>query len=175
MNILPVQVGRLAMIARWKPVHLGHQAVLQALVEYADEVVIGIGSSNRYDRDNPFTVAETRRMLELVLAGRDNFEIDEFPDLGHGPRWRQMVVDRLGPLDLFVTANGYVRSLLLEDYQVIHPVHLVPEAQRQPINATMVRQAMLVGEPWQHLVPGCIEKYLIDNGLDRRYREEFGC
>lgn len=156
------------MIARWKPVHLGHARILRALAAYADEVVIGIGSSNKYDADNPFTPAETREMIELVQPG---LTVVEVPDLGHGPRWRAMVVELLGPLDLFVTANAYVRSLLLEDYRVVHPVHLLSAADRVAVNGTMVREAIRAGEPWEHLVEPVVAEYLRSRGLVERVRD----
>jgi nicotinamide-nucleotide adenylyltransferase len=43
------------MVARWKPVHRGHAVVLRALSDRAEQALIGIGSSNRYDSRNPFT------------------------------------------------------------------------------------------------------------------------
>lgn len=159
------------MIARWKPPHLGHSAVLRALVRHAQVVTVGIGSSNRYDAENPWTAAETREMLELVVPG---LRVLEVPDLGHGPRWRAMVVDLLGPLDMFVTANRYVRDLLQADYRVIHPVHLVPEEERVAIDGTMVRRAMLAGEDWRPLVPPEVASWLDARGLVDRFRREFG-
>lgn len=167
MEILPDSVGRLAMIARWKPVHLGHARILRALAAYADELVIGIGSSNKYDADNPFTPAETREMIRLVIP---TVALIEVPDLGHGPRWR---VELLGPLDMFVTANGYVRELLKEDYRVVHPVHLLAPEERVAVNGTMVREAMRRGEPWEHLVEPAVAAWLRSRGLVERLREEF--
>lgn len=171
---LPEKVARLGMVARWKPVHLGHAAVLRALVGHAAEVLIGIGSANRYDLANPFTPAETADMLRLVLGGADNYRLLEVPDLGHGPRWRAMVVELFGPLDLFVTANPYVRRLLLGDYRVVHPVHLVPPDQRVALTGTMVRRAMASGEDWPGLVPPEVAEYLRRHGLVERFRREFG-
>ena len=167
MEILPDSVGRLAMIARWKPVHLGHSRILRALADYAEEVVIGIGSSNKFDADNPFTPAETREMLALIVP---DLCVIEVPDLGHGPRWRAMVVELLGPLDMFVTANGYVRELLRHDYRVVHPVHLLDPEQRVAVNGTMVREAIRAGEAWEHLVEPCVAEYLRSRGLVERVR-----
>lgn len=162
------------MIARWKPVHLGHAAVLEALADRADRAIVGIGSSNKYDASNPFTVDETAAMIRLVLDGRDNVELVEVPDLGHGPRWRAMVVDMFGPLDLFATANAYVRSLLEHDYRVVHPVWLIPPERRVAVNGTMVRRRMARGDDWRELVPPVIAGYLEANGLVDRFRAEFG-
>ena len=171
---LPDRVERIAMIARWKPVHLGHAAVLEALADRADHAIVGIGSPNKYDASNPFTADETASMIRLVLDGRDNVELVEVPDLGHGPRWRAMVVGMFGPLDLFATANGYVRSLLEHDYRVVHPVWLIAPERRVAVNGTMVRRLMARGEQWRELVPPVIAGYLDANGLVDRFRAEFG-
>jgi nicotinamide-nucleotide adenylyltransferase len=152
------RLGRLGMIARWKPVHLGHASVLEALVEHADEVLIGIGSSNRYD----------------VLGDRPGYSILPVPDLGHGPRWRAMVTGLFGPLDLFVTANDYVRDLMREVYRVVHPVLLVAPERRIPLDATAVRRAMAQGEGWKEMVPPDVADFIEAEGLDRRFRREFG-
>ena len=166
--------ARLAMIARWKPVHLGHAAVLEALTAAADHVVVGIGSANRYDLSNPFTATETAEMIRIALGDRENYEILEVPDLGHGPRWRAMVVEMLGPLDLFVTANAYVRSLLEGDYRVVHPAGLVPPERRVAVDGTLVRRHMARGESWRELVPPEIADFLETRGLVDRFRREFG-
>jgi len=172
--ILPERVQRIAMIARWKPVHLGHAAVLEALADRADRAIVGIGSSNRYDASNPFTPDETRDMIHLVLGERTNVEILTVPDLGHGPRWRGMIVGMFGRVDLFATANAYVRSLLEHDYRVIHPAWLVPESRRIAVDGTMVRRRMARDDAWTCLVPPAIASYLIDRGLVDRFRAEFG-
>lgn len=168
------RIGRLAMIARWKPVHKGHAAVLEGLLRAADSVIIGIGSSNRYNVKNPFTAAESAAMIREALRGFEGFTILEVPDLDDGPRWRAMVIDMLGPLDVFVTANGYVRSLLIRDYDVVHPVHFVPPERRVRLSGTMVRAAMARGEAWRDLVPEAVGEWLAARGLVTRFRKEFG-
>mgnify|MGYP002750839863 CR=1 FL=1 len=54
---------RIGMVARWRPVHLGHAPILRALCDRATHALIGIGSSNRYDFRNPFTLEETIDMI----------------------------------------------------------------------------------------------------------------
>jgi nicotinamide-nucleotide adenylyltransferase len=168
------RLGRVGIIARWKPVHLGHAAVLRALQVRADELLVGIGSSNRWDVRNPFTAAETREMLERVLARHSRVRILEVPDLDDGPRWRTMVVELLGPLGALATANPYVARLLGDDYRIVRPVDLVPAEERVPIDGTGVRREMARGDGWRDLVPSEVAAYILDRGLDRRFREEFG-
>jgi nicotinamide-nucleotide adenylyltransferase len=162
------------MVARWRPVHLGHAAVLRALCDQASTALIGIGSSNRYNARNPFTLEETVDMLGLVLAGRENYELIPVPDLDDGPRWRLMVMDMFGPLDLFVTANPYVASLLRDDYKVVHPVELVPPEERVAVEGRQVRLLMAGGDGWQELVPAKVAAHIEERGLDERFRREFG-
>lgn len=162
------------MVARWKPVHLGQAPVLRALCREAERALIGIGSSNRYDLRNPFTADETEAMIRAVLDGEDSFDVVRVPDLDDGPRWRVMVRDLFGPLDLFVTDNPYVASLLEELYPVARPVTLVPEAERVPIDGTLVRRELARGGDWRELVPEPVAEYLVAHGLDGRFRREFG-
>lgn len=169
---LPVE--RIAMVARWKPVHLGHAAVLRGLSDAGRQVIIGIGSSNKYDARNPFSAAETAAMIGRVLAGRSNYTVIEVPDLGNGPKWRLMVRELCGPLDAFVTANDYVHGLMEEFYPIVHPAALLDPRDRSRLTGTQVRRAMLAGgDDWQKLVPRCIADYLIEQKLLDRFRREF--
>lgn len=164
-SLPPVPLGRVGMIARWQPVHLGHAAVLQGLCAASDHVLIGLGSSNRRDRDTPFPPAHTARMITLVLREHANFEIHEIPDLGHGPRWAAMVRERFGELELFLTANAWVRDLMLPFYDIAHPSLLLPRDGEIRVTGEQVRAAMMQGEAWEGLVPPLVAAYLREQGL----------
>lgn len=164
----------IAMIARWKPVHLGQEPVLRALCDNAQHVIIGIGSCNRYDVRNPFTTSETRAMIDIALRTRSNYEIVEIPDLDDGPRWRALVIATMPRLDCFVTDNPYVTSLLAKDFRIRRPVTLVPSDERVPVDGTMVRRAMAQGDNWRELVSEEIADYIDREGLADRFRREFG-
>ncbi len=178
--------NRIAMIARWKPVHLGQAAVLGALCNRAEEVLIGVGSSNRYNARNPFMFEETEAMLRLVLGGvspaLENAEyaistehaIIPIPDLDDGPRWRAMVKEMLGELDVFVTDNPYVVNLMKDDYRLMRPVEFLPPSERVRIDGSTVRAMMARGERWQAWVPEQVAQYIEENKLDERFRREFG-
>ncbi len=170
----PDRFERIGMVARWRPVHRGQASVLRALCDRAATALIGIGSSNRYNLRNPFTLEETIDMIRLVLTGRQNYSLIPVPDLDDGPRWRKMVIDLFGPLDLFVTDNPYVSSLLAADYRLIKPVELIPEDEKIAIDGTRVRREMARGDGWQDLVPKEIAAYIAARQLDERFRREFG-
>jgi nicotinamide-nucleotide adenylyltransferase len=167
-------VGRIGTIARWKPVHLGHLAALDAVLARGDEAVVGLGSTNRYDARNPWSPEETEAMLRAAIGARGHCRLLRVPDLGDGPRWKEMVADLFGPLDLFVTANTWVRDLLKDRYPIAHPVWLIPPERRIALNATMVRLEMARGEGWRAQVPPAVAAYLDGSGLVERFRREFG-
>ncbi len=171
---------RIAMIARWKPVHLGQAAVLRALCSRAEEVLIGVGSSNRYNARNPFTFEETEAMLRLVLGDRDaaqesaEYAIIAIPDLDDGPRWKAMVREMLGELDIFVTDNPYVANLLKDDYRLMRPVEFLFPSEHVRIDGSTLRAMMAKGERWQEWVPEQVARYIEENKLEERFRREFG-
>jgi nicotinamide-nucleotide adenylyltransferase len=165
---------RTGLVCRWKPVHLGHAHLLEALCERSEEVLVGIGSANRRNARNPFSAEESARMIELVLAPRfENYRLVMVPDLDDGPRWAAMVQGAFQELDLFVTANPWVRELMSPLYEVAHPAKLVPRAKHVPIDGTMVRAAMARGGDWRSLVPLAVAQYLDEEGLVARYLDEF--
>src|ERR1051326_6014705 len=152
--------ARIGMIARWRPVHLGHESILRALCRSGEQVFIGIGSSNRYNARNPFTLEETKHMLKLVLADFNNYQLIPVPDLDDGPRWRVMVKEIFGALDLFVTENPYVTNLLKDDYRIKRPVELILPEEQIPVDGSGVRRAMARGEDWKSLVPSVVAEYI---------------
>ncbi|MBI5964741.1 MAG: hypothetical protein HY863_14780 [Chloroflexi bacterium] len=167
-------VKKVGMIARWKPVHVGQALVLRALCACAGHAHIGIGSSNRYNARNPFTLEETQDMLRLALHGRGNYTLIPVPDLDDGPHWRVMVLDLFGELDLFVTDNPYVANLLRNDYRIIRPVELIPSEEQVCVDGAMVRAMMARGESWQAWVEERCGVYIQQKKLDERFRREFG-
>jgi len=165
---------RIGLVCRWKPVHKGHAVLLETLCERSEHVLVGLGSPNKRDEKNPFTAEESARMIELVLAPRfRNYDFVLVPDLGDGPRWAAMVRGMFGALDLFVTANAWVRDLMRPYYPVEHPGRIVPQEKHVAIDGTLVRKEMARGEEWRRLVPPPVERFLDEAGLVGRYRSEF--
>jgi len=113
-------------------------------------------------------------MIRLALPGRENYTLIPVPDLDDGPRWRLMIRDLFGPLDLFVTANPYVASLLTKDYRIAKPIELILEDERIAVDGTMVRREMARGTAWRDLVPKEIADFIALRQLDERFRREFG-
>lgn len=167
-------LGIIGTVGRFKPVHLGHHRALEWMCRRADHVCIGLGSPNKRDLRNPFSARESADMIAAALAGHSNYTILEVPDLDNRPKWREQILRLYGSLDHFVTANDYVAKLLGHDYDILHPSNIIPRDEWVYLNATMVREAMARGAPWDTLVPGPVAAYLSKGGLVDRFRREFG-
>lgn len=166
--------AKIGMVARWQPVHLGHLPVLRGMCEQADLVLIGVGSANRVNARNPFTLEERTEMIKIALEQFGNFELLPIDDLDDGPRWREMIISIFGKMDAFITENPYVASLLKHDYQILKPVRFVQKDKMVPLNASMVRREMARGNDWCEMVPEEIKNYILENDLDKRFRKNFG-
>ncbi|HIG98722.1 TPA: adenylyltransferase/cytidyltransferase family protein [Candidatus Woesearchaeota archaeon] len=173
--------SRAGVVGRFRPLHLGSATLLEALCEHADEVIIGIGSANRYNARNPFTPEETREMIDRHLTQRfSNYRFVLLNDYGHirefndGKKWGGEAVAAFGNLDAFISGNDYVRQLLGPYYAVIRGTDIIPVENWVMLSGTMVRVAMAKGEDWKKLVPAAVGDYLEKGGLVQRFRKEFG-
>ncbi len=171
---------RLGLIGRFKPLHNGAAVMLDSVCERAERVIIGIGSSNRYNARNPFTAEESREMIDLYLKPRhSNYEFLFVPDFGHipnykdGEMWRLFVTKHFGSLDGFVTGDGYVKDLLENDYAIISPKEIEPPEKFKEMRASMVRYKIVKDEDWQSYVPKVVADYMVKSGLDSRLKKEF--
>ena len=163
-----------AILGRWQPAHLGHQAALHALCEQFGQVIVGIGSSNIHNYRNPFTLDQVRDMLLLILEDYDNFKLTPIPDTMDDRQWCEFVTDNFGKPDRFVTANPYVKSLLNKEFSIAHPSEFIPEEKKVPVSGTMVRREMARGDGWKEFVSPKISAYILENKLDESFRQKFG-
>lgn len=167
-------LGIVGIIGRFKPVHKGHIAMLEAVCENAKSVLIGLGSPNKYDARNPFTAKESGEMIDAVLHSKYcNYSFIEVPDFDNAVLWRENTVKLFGKLDCFVTSNDYVVELLKNDYKIVHPFEIVSPDKFIPVTATIVRNKIAKFEDWQNLVPEPVADYIKINNLDGRFRKEF--
>jgi nicotinamide-nucleotide adenylyltransferase len=179
---LPKEIYKVGVVGRFKPFHNGGMAFLESLCQNVEHVVIGLGSSNReLNSRNPFTVEESRAMIECALSDYDNYSFINVPDFAHlkkeyrdGQKWREYVRDNFGCLDYFVTGNDYVAGLLKEDYEIMHPTKFIPSDRQIYLKGSIVRMEIARNENWERLVPEKVADFMKANGLDKRFRKDYG-
>jgi cytidyltransferase-like protein len=173
-------LGKIGFVGRFKPLHNGGYVLLEEACKQAEHVLIGIGSSNKYNVRNPFTAQESEGMIRAALSNFSNLQTLYVPDFAQipgnedGQEWREYVKKEFGALDYFVSGNEFVRGLLRHDYRLLHPYEIISEEKRVKLMATEVRVEIARYGNWKKMVPEKVAAYLEDRGIIERFRREFG-
>ncbi|HIQ03282.1 MAG TPA: nicotinamide-nucleotide adenylyltransferase [Desulfurococcales archaeon] len=162
--------GRGLYIGRFQPPHLGHIYTLKNILKEVNEVIIGIGSAQiSHTFDNPFTAGERILMLKAALEdeGIDMSKVYliPIPDIEMNYVWVRYVTLLVPPFSVVYTNNPLVKRLFIEaGFKVKTP----PLFNREVYSGKIIRQRMINGEPWEHLVPKAVVKIIYEiNGVER--------
>jgi len=153
-------------IGRFQPFHKGHLKDIKEILKQADEVIIGIGSSQHsHTKENPFTVDERIRMIEdtLIEENISNYTIFPIPDIDNHSKWVEHVTDLVPKFDIVFTRNDFTEKLFKKKGYKVKKLELV-----KGISATIIRNKMLNNKNWEELLPKAVVKYLEEiNGKKR--------
>lgn len=142
------------VIGRFQPFHNGHKYLLLKALDYADKIVIGIGSSNRKNEDNPFTFLQRKKMLKLFIeneqiSGRV-IGIFPSPDVPDDNEWLKDTLKRSGSVDAVIGNNDWVKGIFENaGFSVIR----IPYYKRFILEGQKIRKLMKNGKSWQNRVP----------------------
>jgi nicotinamide-nucleotide adenylyltransferase len=155
-------VRRALFIGRFQPPHLGHLEVFKRILSEVDELIVGIGSAQEsHTLENPFTAGERILMLGRALAeegiGVSRVHIVPIPDVNNNALWVSHVLSFSPPFSVVYTGNPLVRRLFREaGYEVRTP----PLYNRREYVGTKIREHMIRGKKWKHLVPPAVVKVI---------------
>ena len=168
--------GKLGLIGRWKPLHNGSFSLLETSCRLSDNVIIGIGSSNKnLSMRNPFSAKESEEMIMYSLHEHNNYNLIHIPDFKDGKKWAGHVYQCFGSLDGFVSGNPYVINLLHEYYNIMLPSQIIPEPCRHFVKSTFIKHRIAaMDSSWKDYVPKEVAEYLESNDLIKRFRNLFG-
>jgi nicotinamide-nucleotide adenylyltransferase len=131
------------IIGRFQPFHKGHLYLIQEALKVADKAIIGIGSANVINHDNPYPVTERIKMLDIALeeAGLKKFiestvVIDDVPD---DDEWLKLALDKVDEVDLIVGNNDWVNDIFEKaGYTVLR----IPFYKRHIYQGTKIREKL---------------------------------
>lgn len=103
------------VIGRFQPLHYGHLYLMKMALSVSDQIIIGIGSANVKDHDNPFSLHQRHSMLVNSL-GRETLShkvrnIVYLNDYEDDSRWIQETLAITGSVDMVVGNNEWVNGI----------------------------------------------------------------
>ncbi len=131
------------IIGRFQPFHKGHLYLIKEALKVADKAIIGIGSANIIDFDNPFPIDERIEMVknELKKAKLNDYieKIVTIDDVYNDDKWRKLALDQVEGVDLIVGNNDWVNDI----FEVAgYPVLRVPFYKRHIYQGKIIREKL---------------------------------
>lgn len=147
-------------VGRFQPFHRGHLLVLQGMVKMCRKIYIVVGGSSTQDKDNPFTFAERKEMIQRALQEEDiiplfDVEFETVADQEGDEEWIKEVLEKTPGAEKVWTGNEQVEKCFAGKGIEIQKIKEVPG-----ISATEVRRLMKEGGDWEELVPEDVARYI---------------
>ena len=165
----PKKVSRVLFVGRFQPFHRGHLSVIQDLLEEFDQVIVAIGSSDKFRTpDNPFTVGERHAMVKETLedlgVSHDRFKVVPLPDIGDDDKWPKHVTDTCPNFQILISGNPKVQELFKKRTRK----EIREPKLKYRISATDVREAIGKGEDLVKYLPKPVIAFLQKIGAARK-------
>jgi len=154
-------------IGRFQPFHLGHRRVAEAIGGDLGGLVVVIGSAGAsHSVADPFTGGERVRMVRRALSDL-GVTIYAVPveDVDRHAVWVRHVESMTPAFDVVYANNSLVVRLFEEAGRTVRRVEMY---DRDRLEGTRIREAMIAGEEWRHLVPDPVVAVIEDvDGVER--------
>lgn len=151
------------IVGRFQPFHKGHLFLIKKALEKADKIIIGIGSANIIDENNPIDF-ETRKKVIKAVFYKEGIEdklikIVPLSDYFDDKKWLLNLVKQVGKFDLTLGHNEWTNSILKKaGYKVLK----VDYYKRPLYEGWRIRKLIKEGEKWQDRVPKYIVPWLYE-------------
>jgi len=158
--------NRVALIVgRFQPFHKGHLFLIKKALEKADKIIIGIGSANMSDENNPIDFETRKKVIKAVaykekIFGDRLIKIVPLDDFFDDKKWLKNLEKQVGKFDLAFGNNDWTNNILKKaGYKVLK----VDYYKRDLFEGWRIRKLIKEGKKWQDRVPS----YLISNIKDQ--------
>lgn len=143
-------------VGRFEPFHKGHEYAIKQAFKKFDKVVIGVGSINISNEQNPFTFEERKKMIKEILKNFEGrYEIIGIPDFFDDLEWRNYCMEK-AKFDVVITGSSWVKRCFEGFKPVIKPKFLKPKKY----NGTRIRALVAKNKRWENLVPEVVAQYI---------------
>lgn len=149
------------VLGRFQPLHNGHVRMIKKASDKVDELVIGIGSSNKSRTyKNPFTFDEREFMIRASVEPDVRFSVVGIPDFGNNDKWIAWIDDNVD-FDIFIS-NSKNELKIFKDYGF---KTASVEMRKDDISSTKVRELMIDKKPIDRMVPPVVMKFINEMNL----------
>ena len=154
------------IVGRFQPFHKGHLFLIKKALEKSDKIIIGIGSANISDENNPIDF-ETRKKIIKAVAYKEKFEgklikivpLDDFFD---DKKWLTNLKKQVRKFDLALGNNDWTNNILKKaGYKVL----AVDYFKRSLYEGWRIRKLIKEGKIWQGRVPNYLIRAITDYRL----------
>ena len=139
-------------IGRFQPFHKGHLYSLKKCFELADQVIVGIGSSQESGTENnPWDFEARKAMIESLDLQGDSLKVVALPDYPDDEVWLKEVKERVGNFNVVVSNNEWVLSIMQKaGYKTVETGLF----NREELEGVKIRVLMRAGDMnWKLRVP----------------------
>jgi len=155
-------------VGRFQPYHNGHHNALLNALKEVDEIIIVVGSAAQsHTMQNPFTCGERIEMISRALKEKNVFEkcfIIPLEDVNQNELWVSKVMSYTPKFGEVFTNNPLVKQLF--EARGLKVKKMV--SNQKHIDGKMIREKMLKGNNCEEFIPKSILDYLQKiNALER--------
>jgi nicotinamide-nucleotide adenylyltransferase len=142
------------VIGRFQPFHNGHVYLFEKAFDQCERIIIGVGSANRKNKNNPWSANERRLMLErFVNKNGYSDRVIKIVNLDDNPDddvWFENLYKKTGPFDVTLGNNEWNNEIIKRHgiaaiYTGLH--------NREEFEGYRIRALMLSKKSWKSRVP----------------------
>lgn len=148
------------LIGRFQPFHLGHLEAFMFALSKVEKLSIGIGSSNKpLQKQNPFSAHEREEMILSSVndSTKQKIQIYYIPDLEDHQKWIKNIETIVPKFDIVFSNDDLTKHLYSKKSIQVLPI---PFMERDNLSGTNIRDRIVNGQEWEHLVPQGTQKVL---------------
>ena len=137
----PHKYKKALVIGRFQPLHRGHIFLIQCALVIAKSVVICIGSANKNDSDNPFSLQMRKKLLSSVLY-HEKITIQKIITSQDNPNdqiWFEEIKAQTLDVDVVIGNNDWVNSIFKK---AGYPIVEIPLLKREIYEGKTIRNSL---------------------------------
>ncbi len=142
------------VVGRFQPFHLGHKFLIEEALKVCEKIIIGIGSSNISDSQNPYDYVKRENFLKEFVneedIGNKVLRIVPIVDNPDDEIWLSKLKESVGKFDVSIGDNEWVNGIF-ESAKI--PVIRIGHFKREELEGTAIRKLIKDKKKWEDRVP----------------------